>query len=322
MIFRSFVSAATLFVAACYNPDVVDLQPAASEAAPVSVEAMVAEEAFQCLIGDEHSFETLLKHHRAILVGELHGTAEMPAAFGDIVEKAVANGRRVAVALEFDRRWQADIDAVMAAPDQTAAEAAFAGRATFDGRTSAAMRELLYRLREIKQQGADLHVFAIDFWEFDSEPRPLVVPEWLPEEVDVGKALRDIRMGEKAAADCLAIECDTLMFFAGSMHTRRLVGESSILNSLTGEITPFVTVPAGAIVANEMQTVTIALASSGGTAKVNAGSGLKVHQWQSTVPEFVTREEAFFCASPSFHHDLVYNVGDITASSDPTQSRP
>ena len=321
MIFRGFVCAATLFVAACYNPDAVDLQPAANETASTPVEVMVTQEAFQCLIGDEVAFETLLKHHRAILVGEIHGTAEMPVAFGDMVEQAVADGRRVAVAMEFDRRWQTDVDAVMAAADQAAAEAAFAERATFDGRTSAAMRNLLYRLRELKQGGADLHVFAIDFWQHSEEQKPYAAPDWLPEFVDVAKGLRDIRQGEKAVADCLSIDCDTLMFFAGNFHTRTEVSES-ISFSESGEEVPFTTSPAGSIIAHDMPTAAVFLVHSGGTLKVNTGDGLRVHEWPSSVPDYVTLEDTLYCASPSFHHDLVYNVGDITASSDPAHDRP
>ena len=322
MLCRIFLCAAAILVAACYNPDAADFQSSPSHPAESSIETAAAESAFECLIGDETSFQTLLKNHRAVLVGELHGTAEMPSAFGEMVEQAAADGRRVAVALEFDRRWQTDIDAVMRAQDQTAAEAAFAARATMDGRTSAAMRKLLLRLREIKQQGADLHVFAIDFWQRDEEPKPYAAPDWLPEEVDVAKGLRDIRQGEKAVADCLSIDCDILMFFAGNFHTRTKISESFTFNAETGEERPFTAAPAGSIIAHDMPTISVDLVHSGGTFKANTGDGLKINEWGPNVPDYATHERAFVCASPSYHHELVYNVGKITASSDPTQPNP
>ena len=304
-------------IAACSGVQEPDNDPATAEAAkPVETAA------FSCPPHEPVSFETLLKHHRAILVGEMHGTTEMPAAFGEMVETAASSGKRIAVALEFDRRWQADIDAVMDAPDMASAKAAFAERATFDGRSSGAMRNLLYRLRQLKQDGADIHVFAIDFWEHAGEPKPHTAPEWLPDEVDVEKALRDVRQGEKSVADCLAVECDTLMFFAGNMHTRPVISESFTLNSETGETTSFVTAPAGAIIAHEMPTTAIYLAHSGGTIEVNIGDGLKEHRWKSSAPDFAIEERIFYCTPEGSRHGVIFNVGTISASSDPTKSNP
>lgn len=100
-----------------------------------------------------------------IWVGEMHGTAETPAAFGDLVCDALAHGKHVTVALERPTAEQPALDAIVGAGNIQDAEAtllASAGWKIFDGRSSQAMLALLIRLRELKKQYPDLRVAAID----------------------------------------------------------------------------------------------------------------------------------------------------------------
>jgi hypothetical protein len=92
---------------------------------------------------------------RFVIVGEIHGTAEAPAIFGELVCAAVASGRPVVVGLE---RLPAEEDALRNGSRE--AVVALQGWQHFDGRSSAAMLELVMRLREMKL--AELVGFAAD----------------------------------------------------------------------------------------------------------------------------------------------------------------
>lgn len=81
---------------------------------------------------------------RFVVVGEMHGTTETPAAFAAMVCAAAEQGP-VTVALELPQAMQPQLDAFLAAPDAEAAVATLNGT-TFlnlkmaDGRSSTAMR--------------------------------------------------------------------------------------------------------------------------------------------------------------------------------------
>jgi len=96
---------------------------------------------------------------RWIMVGEMHGTAEMPALFGDMVCQAAAHSRRpITVALEQSEGMQPVIDTFLASDGGPAARAAFLkapmwGTNFQDGRSSEAMLALYDRLRLMKAAG-------------------------------------------------------------------------------------------------------------------------------------------------------------------------
>lgn len=109
---------------------------------------------------------------RWVWVGEMHGTGETPAAFGDLVCDALAHGKHVTVALERFTAEQPALDAIVGGGNVQDAEAtllASAGWKIFDGRSSQAMLALLVRLRELKKQYPDLRVAAIDGPAFTGE---------------------------------------------------------------------------------------------------------------------------------------------------------
>lgn len=100
-----------------------------------------------------------------VILGEAHGTRELPEVFGDLVCALVADGRPVTVGLEFLPGEQAALDAYL---DSSGDEAAVArllasdGWADDQGRASAAILALVERLRTLKAGGADLAVAAFD----------------------------------------------------------------------------------------------------------------------------------------------------------------
>ncbi|WP_332676635.1 hypothetical protein [Brevundimonas sp.] len=112
--------------------------------------------------------------HRFIVVGEIHGTTEAPAAFAQIVCAATEQGP-VTVALELPTEMQPRLDAFMAATDDASAEALL--HDTFfwetdperqDGRSSVAMLEMMQSVRRLKAAGRDVTLRGFQ----PSNPRP------------------------------------------------------------------------------------------------------------------------------------------------------
>ncbi|MCO8028651.1 hypothetical protein NI454_01655 [Brevundimonas diminuta] len=101
---------------------------------------------------------------RYVVIGEMHGTTETPAAFADLVCAARDKGP-VTVALEFSEGMQPMLDAFMAAETEQAARAILAAYphgpfVHHDGRGSVAMLDLLLRLRAMKRETPSLKVVA------------------------------------------------------------------------------------------------------------------------------------------------------------------
>lgn len=110
--------------------------------------------------------------HRFVIVGEIHGTAEAPAAFAQLVCAATDEGP-VTVALELPTAMQPQLDAFLAATDEaTGAEilrpTIFGDLSMADGRTSLAMVGMLQAIRRMKAEGRDLTIRAFQ----PSGPRP------------------------------------------------------------------------------------------------------------------------------------------------------
>jgi hypothetical protein len=103
--------------------------------------------------------------HRVVLVGELHGTAEIPARFGELAA-AMAGQGPLLVALEIPRDEQSRLDAFLDSAGgeedrQSLLSGDFWTRSYQDGRSSAAMLALLERLRQLRLKHA-LTVRAFD----------------------------------------------------------------------------------------------------------------------------------------------------------------
>lgn len=104
--------------------------------------------------------------HRLLLVGEIHGTAEVPALIGDLAARMAADEDALVVGLEIPRDEQKAIDAFLDSAG-TSADRAKLLRGKFwtrdyqDGRSSVAMADLLERMRQLrlKQQ---IDVLALD----------------------------------------------------------------------------------------------------------------------------------------------------------------
>jgi hypothetical protein len=269
-----------------------------------------------CAEGQAVSFEDLAGTYKAILFGEYHGTRQMPAVFGEAVTHAAAGGRRVLVALEYPPEWQTDLDAVMAAPDELAALDAFAMHHTQDGRTSDAMRNMLLQLRALKLAGADIHVVAADSRRYRTdEDRAAVEALDLPDSVDPALGVRDLDLALHAKAACEAAGCDLILLYAGNMHTRLATTQSRMLNTKTGEITPFRVAPAGFVLKKYMPVASVMLVHRGGLATSRTGNFLSTREVTPTAPDYVPEDGVFYCAGPdSVSH--MFSVGWVSPSGD------
>jgi len=102
---------------------------------------------------------------RWVVIGEIHGTNEIPAIFADAVRQA-ANSRPVVIALELPSPDQHAIDAFINSDGGGAAKTDFLAAQmwnspTKDGRSSEAMFRLFEVLREMKSKGRVRSVVAI-----------------------------------------------------------------------------------------------------------------------------------------------------------------
>ena len=95
---------------------------------------------------------------RWIIVGEMHGTNETPAAFTNLVCLASDGDRPVTVALEYSADWQPAIDRYLASDGGTEARSDLLalpvwGTGFPDGRGSTAFLRMLEDFRRMKQAG-------------------------------------------------------------------------------------------------------------------------------------------------------------------------
>jgi hypothetical protein len=109
----------------------------------------------------------VLKPYATVILGEFHGTSEVPQLVSRLVCQASTIGLKVRLGLEIPREEQGVIEALLRSKDVEAAttsllQGSFWTRDFQDGRSSEAMLALLLRLREFIQSGANITVFSYD----------------------------------------------------------------------------------------------------------------------------------------------------------------
>ena len=113
--------------------------------------------------------------HRLVLLGEIHGTREIPGLVGTLVERESARGK-VILALEIIAKDQAGVDRYLRSSGSAADRSALLSGAhwrepTHDGRDSAAMLELIERMRRLRGQGRDVAIVFFDPGNVDDRDR-------------------------------------------------------------------------------------------------------------------------------------------------------
>lgn len=156
--------------------------------------------------------EALLQDEiRYVVVGEMHGTTETPAAFADMVCAARDKGP-VTVALEFSEGMQPTLDAFMAAETEETARAILAAYphgpfVHHDGRGSVAMMDLLLRLRAMTRETSSLKVVAI-------------APD-SPRVQGFSQSYYDLDMGHRLATAARRSPGSRVMVLVGNIHAQR-----------------------------------------------------------------------------------------------------
>lgn len=147
---------------------------------------------------------------KVLIVGEMHGTREVPAAVAGLACLLARHHERVLVGLEFPEAMTADfLEPFHAAPDARAGRALAAShpfwteRESPDGRGSVAMLDLLETLRPLVRAGK-VKVFAFDRSGTEDE-----------------HADRDLLMARSIAER--RAEADTLLILTGNIHAMKRV---------------------------------------------------------------------------------------------------
>lgn len=115
-----------------------------------------------------------------LLLGEMHGSVEAPRVAGDIACARAVEGP-AALGLEIPAGEQPAIDRYLDSDGGRDAKAALLASRFWqhgeDGRSSVAMAELIERVRQLRQQGLPLSLFAFDIQSSGSENRDAVLAD-------------------------------------------------------------------------------------------------------------------------------------------------
>jgi len=117
--------------------------------------------------------------HRLLVLGEQHGTHEIPAVVQALVAAYVADGKPLHLALELPTSESAALADYLHSDGGPTAMAALRARPYWnantrfhDGRRSEEMLELIDAVRKLHRQGKDIQVFGFDQAASRSPPRP------------------------------------------------------------------------------------------------------------------------------------------------------
>lgn len=111
--------------------------------------------------------DSIITGHRIIIIGETHGTKEMPAFFARLVCAALQRGDIVSVGLELPSNQREPLDDYLASNGSESARKSFLG-STFwtakfqDGRRSGAYVDMVESFRAMRQRGLPLTVFVLE----------------------------------------------------------------------------------------------------------------------------------------------------------------
>ena len=177
---------------------------------------------------------------RYVVVGEMHGTAETPAAFADMVCAARDKGS-VTVALEFSESMQPMLDAFMAAETEQAARAILAAYphgpfVHHDGRGSVAILDMLLRLRAMKRETPGLKVVAF-------------APD-SPRVRGFSQSYYDLDMGHRLATAARKAPDSRMLVLVGNIHAQKKMIESfnltpAVMHLPSAEVVSLYVVPQG-----------------------------------------------------------------------------
>ena len=267
------------------------------------------------------TIEQVISSGDTLLVGERHGTVEMPAYFQNLVKVVAERRAPVLVALEFSEKWQPFFDEPFS--DTNKLPSNFDEIATVDGRSTKSMIQMINNIKRLRDLGHDITLRAVD----PGSLRQLTEVEldsvdhliWLPENVDIMRSTRDIRMAINTKRSCEDVGCEFILYYAGDVHTRKAITNSATMNIKTGERTSFALATSGYILSRFADVTSLQLVHEGGVMKVTNADGVsRVFNVKPNVPPYVTGANTPFCTTTENREvDYVINLGDITKSPTP-----
>lgn len=249
--------------------------------------------------GDGISGHELLKAP-LVIVGALHGTAEIPAALGHLACQAAVSrqGEPILVGLEIPSSTQEAIDAFLeSAGDAAAMEGLLAAehwqREYQDGRSSKAMLDLLERIRRDRKSGLPIEVLAVDPGFYDEPNR------------------RDSGMATNLIGRIEATHPAQTLVLVGNVHSRTRKGypwnDKADYTPLGAHLRARYSDLIALDVANSGGTAWICLSDKAAECGVRPQGSLKV---DGPVPRIVLDPTA----APRPGHDGAFFIGTVTAS--------
>lgn len=194
----------------------------------------------------QSQFNAAAIRERVILVGELHGTEEMPAFVSGLACSLLQAGRQVVLSLELPGDVQAEIERYLASEGSEPARQPLYGSRfgkLLDGRGSIAYMEVIERVRVLRKKGVPISVAATDVSQGPGERKP---------------GSRDSVMADNIAALARSNPAATVISLSGNSHARKKKGGHTGANFE----------PMGYLLTKQMPTHAISFAHRGGTAWV------------------------------------------------------
>jgi len=236
--------------------------------------------------------DPLLVPGTIVMLGEIHGTVEIPAIVGDLACQALARGHRVLLGLEYPASEQADLEAYMASDGGPAARRALLEGALWqtacpDGRSSQAIFDLIERGRALRQAGHRIDMFAFD---------PATYHDW---------NRRDAGMAENILARAAEAPDALVLTLTGNLHnrlTRGLPWDESL-------------VPAGVHVdAAHEHVISVDVRHAGGTAWIQRGPDQCGPADMPGKPVYRKRYVELGAETGNDHGSGVFSVGTVSAA--------
>jgi hypothetical protein len=211
-----------------------------------------------------------------LLLGEYHGTSEMPYIAGEIVCDLARSGKRVAVAFEIpDSQNDAVAGYVAGARDLNGLfwGSKFWAMSPSDGRNSQAMVRLLTRLRELRTAGFPVSAAAIDYSKATKWSAAESIRRFSPApDIDVARSRRDLAMADRLLELEATKQFDIIVVYLGSAHADLYARRKPFFSPDTGKINRHMAIGAGALLPVS-RTISLKFVHSGGTAFANRGPG-------------------------------------------------
>ena len=169
--------------------------------------------------------ELVVKAPATVLIGEIHGTAEVPPLVASLVRSGLQSNAPTILCVEMSSSQQASLDQFLHSDGGDAAVAVMLATPhwfNLDGRASVGMLEMIELMRQLSKQGQQVRVLAIDTdWELPSGLES-ISPEELERIKMRMKKLAGAR--DKTMADAVIVARkkfpkSNIIVLAGNVHT-------------------------------------------------------------------------------------------------------